>query len=227
MACCRSHWSADTGVDVVARYRPGRHQSLLGGDFYDVVECEDGSLFALIGDVAGHGPDEAALGVCLRIAWRTLVLAGADPETILPCMDAVLVSERDSDEVFATVAMVRVDPPGSRRGSGWPVTRARDPRRRRGAGPRRGDRHRPRHRRRCDLARHRHRADPTDSSLMLFTDGLIEGYDGPDAATRLGDTGSARTACSALLSSLLAGGAVRRARGRPARRGRSSATVAS
>jgi serine phosphatase RsbU (regulator of sigma subunit) len=97
------------GVDVVARYRPGRHQSLLGGDFYDVVECDDGALFALIGDVAGHGPDEAALGVCLRIAWRTLVLAGADPETILSSMDAVLVSERGSDEVFATVSMVRID----------------------------------------------------------------------------------------------------------------------
>ena len=97
------------GVDVVARYRPGRHQSLLGGDFYDVVECEDGVLFALIGDVAGHGPDEAALGVCLRIAWRTLVLAGVDPETILSSMDAVLVSERGSDEVFATVSMVRID----------------------------------------------------------------------------------------------------------------------
>ena len=68
---------------VVPRYRPGRHQSVLGGDFYDVVECDDGAVFALIGDVAGHGPDEAALGVCLRIAWRTLVLSGADPDADL------------------------------------------------------------------------------------------------------------------------------------------------
>ncbi len=97
------------GVRIVTRYRPGRHQSLLGGDFYDVVECADGGLFAVIGDVAGHGPDEAALGVCLRIAWRTLVLAGAAPDTILQAMDAVLVSERGSVEVFATVSMVRVD----------------------------------------------------------------------------------------------------------------------
>jgi serine phosphatase RsbU (regulator of sigma subunit) len=100
---------SDLGVEVHRLYRPGRHQSLLGGDFYDVVECSDGSVFALIGDVAGHGPDEAAIGVCLRIAWRTLVLAGADPDTIFSSMHDVLVSERDSDEVFATVAMVRVD----------------------------------------------------------------------------------------------------------------------
>lgn len=98
------------GVKVVTRYRPGRHQSLLGGDFYDVVEHPDGVMFAVIGDVAGHGPDEAALGVCLRIAWRTLVLSESPPDTILRAMDAVLVSERSSVEVFATVSMVRVDP---------------------------------------------------------------------------------------------------------------------
>ena len=101
----RSGW-----CQVVPRYRPGRHQSLLGGDFYDVVEGDDGVVFALIGDVAGHGPDEAALGVCLRIAWRTLVLTGAAPDTFFPVLDAVLVSERSTDEVFATVSMVRLDP---------------------------------------------------------------------------------------------------------------------
>ncbi|HEX7993885.1 MAG TPA: response regulator, partial [Streptosporangiaceae bacterium] len=58
------------------RYRPGRDQALLGGDFYDLIELSDGTLQALIGDVCGHGPDEAALGVCLRVAWRTLVLSG-------------------------------------------------------------------------------------------------------------------------------------------------------
>ena len=64
------------GIEVVARYRPGREQSLLGGDFYDVVETADGTVHAVIGDVAGHGPAEAATGVCLRVAWRSLVLAG-------------------------------------------------------------------------------------------------------------------------------------------------------
>ncbi len=98
------------GVDVVAKYRPGGAEAVLGGDFYDAVECTDGSIFAVIGDVAGHGPDEAALGVCLRIAWRTLILAGADPDTIFASMQSMLVNERSSDEVFATVAMVRVRP---------------------------------------------------------------------------------------------------------------------
>ncbi len=90
-------------------YRPGRDQALLGGDFYDLVELSDGTLHGLIGDVCGHGPDEAALGVCLRVAWRTLVLAGHDSGRILPCLQEVLERERHRPEVFATVATVRID----------------------------------------------------------------------------------------------------------------------
>lgn len=90
-------------------YRPGRDQALLGGDFYDLVELSDGTLHGLIGDVCGHGPDEAALGVCLRVAWRTLVLAGHDSKRILACLQEVLERERHRPEVFATVATVRID----------------------------------------------------------------------------------------------------------------------
>ena len=91
------------------RYRPGRDQALLGGDFYDLVELSDGTLHALIGDVCGHGPDEAALGVSLRVAWRTLVLAGHDAGKTLACLQEVLQRERHREEVFATVATVRLD----------------------------------------------------------------------------------------------------------------------
>ncbi|WP_233308820.1 PP2C family protein-serine/threonine phosphatase [Pseudonocardia terrae] len=83
---------------------------MLGGDFYDAVETPDGCVHLLIGDVSGHGPDEAALGVSLRIAWRTLVLAGMPAQHILPVLDQVLVTERHAHTVFATVAMVSVAP---------------------------------------------------------------------------------------------------------------------
>jgi serine phosphatase RsbU (regulator of sigma subunit) len=97
----------DDAVGVVSRYRPGR-RGLLGGDFFDVVQCPDRTVYALIGDVCGHGPDEAALGVCLRVAWRTLVLAGSDERRILPVLAEVLGHERAQEHVFATVCMVRV-----------------------------------------------------------------------------------------------------------------------
>src|SRR6476659_7776812 len=57
----------DPGVDIITRYRASRAYALLGGDFYDVVQTPDRTVHVMIGDVAGHGPDEAALGVALRI----------------------------------------------------------------------------------------------------------------------------------------------------------------
>lgn len=99
----------DPGLYHALSYRPGRDQALLGGDFYDLIELNDGTLHALIGDVAGHGPDEAALGVCLRVAWRTLVLSGRRPEQTLACLQEVLERERHRREVFATVAMLSLE----------------------------------------------------------------------------------------------------------------------
>ena len=64
------------GVEIIARYVPSRENALLGGDFYDFVQTPDRTVHVMIGDVAGHGPDEAALGVALRIAWRALTFAG-------------------------------------------------------------------------------------------------------------------------------------------------------
>jgi serine phosphatase RsbU (regulator of sigma subunit) len=98
------------GLEVATVYRPGGGGDVLGGDFYDAVELEDGTLRAVIGDVCGHGPDEAALGVCLRIAWRTLVVAGTGHERVLPALDDVLVAERQHDETFVTVCDLTVPP---------------------------------------------------------------------------------------------------------------------
>ena len=94
-------------------YRPGDQRALLGGDFYDVVQTSTG-VHLLIGDVSGHGPDEAALGVALRIAWRALVLAGLPPAEVLRGVERVLLAERNDDERFATVAMVSLSPDLSR-----------------------------------------------------------------------------------------------------------------
>ncbi len=97
-------------VEVVARYRPGRAAALLGGDFYDVVQTADGAVHALIGDVSGHGPDEAAVGVALRIAWRTLVLAGIVGELQMQKLEEILLAERAADRVFATVTTMVMAP---------------------------------------------------------------------------------------------------------------------
>jgi len=90
-------------------YLPGRHSALLGGDFYDVVQTAPDRVALMVGDVCGHGVDEAALGVELRVAWRALVLAGVPDGTVLSAIEQVLISERRSPEIFATLAMTTVD----------------------------------------------------------------------------------------------------------------------
>jgi serine phosphatase RsbU (regulator of sigma subunit) len=98
----------DTALRHHTRYRPGRRRALLGGDFYDTVQTLDGAVHLMIGDVSGHGPDEASLGVRLRMAWRTLVLAGLTGEELLTTLDRVLTLERWSEEIFATLCMITI-----------------------------------------------------------------------------------------------------------------------
>ena len=96
------------GVSCATYYRPGRDNAVLGGDFFDVVETTDGRVRAVIGDVMGHGPDEAALGVHLRVAWRTLLLAGTPDDQILPTLEELLEAEQDVRPRYVTVCDVTI-----------------------------------------------------------------------------------------------------------------------
>ena len=101
---------ATSGLAAATRYRSGGGSLLLGGDFYDAIELADGSVRIVIGDVAGHGPDEAAIGVALRIAWRGLVLAGLPAVGILASLQAVLDAERPHEAMFATACDATIAP---------------------------------------------------------------------------------------------------------------------
>ena len=184
-------------VVPTSRYLPGRQRALLGGDFLDVVQTADGVVHAVIGDVSGHGPDEAALGVCLRITWRALILAGHRGVDLLDLLEQVLVAERPRNDMFATCATAALDP-----GAGTAVLHlaghhepllidgsgARPPELEHGIalgllpglrGWRPGT---------VKL--------PASGALMLFTDGLFEGYDGP-GDRRLGTEGLIRVVLDA------------------------------
>ena len=100
----------DPSLLLRTRYQPGQERALLGADFYDALELPDGTVATLIGDVAGHGPDEAAVGVALRAAWQGLVLSGHGPAALLDGLDKVLVRNRPSDEMFTTVCCAWISP---------------------------------------------------------------------------------------------------------------------
>ncbi|HET9566157.1 MAG TPA: response regulator, partial [Mycobacterium sp.] len=102
------------GVEIIARYAPSRENTLLGGDFYDFVQTPDRTVHVMIGDVAGHGPDEAALGVALRIAWRALTFAGLRGPDRMRELERILETERAGKGTFATVLSLAIPPEGSR-----------------------------------------------------------------------------------------------------------------
>ncbi|MFJ1758526.1 PP2C family protein-serine/threonine phosphatase [Kitasatospora sp. NPDC088134] len=97
-------------VTAATRYLPGRERALLGGDFLDVVRTSDGAVHAVMGDVSGHGPDEAALGVCLRITWRALTLGGHRGADLLRLLEEMLVAERVPADNFATCTILELRP---------------------------------------------------------------------------------------------------------------------
>lgn len=201
-----------------ARYRPGRSRALLGGDFFDAVRTPDGTVHAMIGDVSGHGPDEAALGVALRIAWRALTLAGLSGAALLATLQQVLENECADDEIFATLCAIDIHL-GARTAdlylAGHPSPLLASPGQAprllpyQGAGPALGllpgweDWP-------CE------RVELGDAwSLMLYTDGLIEGRVG-EGTERLGQDGMVRMLSRLHASGLrgrdLLGGAVTEAR---------------
>ncbi|OIK05627.1 PP2C family protein-serine/threonine phosphatase [Streptomyces monashensis] len=194
-----------------SRYRPGRSRALLGGDFYDAVRTPDGTVHAMIGDVCGHGPDEAALGVELRIAWRALTLAGLCGDELLSTLQQVLEHERADEEIFATLCTVDIAPDGRSAGlclAGHPAPLLARPGRDARLLP--YDNNGPAlgllpggrwPRMQVELG--------AEWSLMLYTDGLIEGRVG-DGKERLGQDGMV-SMIRRQLSEGLRGGALLRA----------------
>ncbi|MFD6417607.1 PP2C family protein-serine/threonine phosphatase [Streptomyces sp. NPDC060194] len=181
---------AGSALRFASHYRPGRSRALLGGDFYDCVRTPDGTVHAMIGDVCGHGPDEAALGVELRIAWRTLTFAGLCGDELLSTLQQVLEHERENEEIFATLCTVDIAPDGRRAGlclAGHPAPLIARPGRPaellpyESSGPALGLLPRARWpRRQVELG--------GEWSLMMYTDGLIEGRIGT-GRERLGQDG--------------------------------------
>jgi len=194
---------AEAWLRFASRYRPGRSRALLGGDFYDTVRTPDGTVHAMIGDVCGHGPDEAALGVELRIAWRALTLAGLTGTVLLSTLQQVLEHERADDEIFATLCALDIAPDGGSADlylAGHPAPLLSRP----GEVPR--------------LLPYEHggpalgllpEADWTSErielgeawTLMLYTDGLIEGKIG-QGTQRLGQDGMVRLIAARLSAGL-------------------------
>lgn len=97
----------------------------VGGDYYDVVPCEDGSFYVAIADVAGKGMPAALMSSMLQAALRTQASGHVAVSTILRNVNA-LVYRSTAIHQFATFFLALVHDGGRRltycnAGHNWPV----------------------------------------------------------------------------------------------------------
>jgi serine phosphatase RsbU (regulator of sigma subunit)/RsiW-degrading membrane proteinase PrsW (M82 family) len=78
------------GYDVAAFYRPARE---VGGDFYELLELEDGRLGVVVGDATGHGVPAALMMANTQSVLRAVAQrGGSEPGRILAEVNEVLLA---------------------------------------------------------------------------------------------------------------------------------------
>lgn len=162
------------GYTVAVEYRPALGVS---GDFYDLIELDGGRVALVVGDVSGKGVSAALYASKLTTDLRYQAVGQTQPGDILTRTNRILAS-RDHEGMFATLAVVVIDPSAgtielANAGHPPPFVRRRDGRvlslGRPGGSPLGLDPDavfQPTH---CDLL--------PGEALVLYTDGVIEALD--------------------------------------------------
>jgi GAF domain-containing protein len=96
------------GVSVAWRYLPGAAGTHIGGDWYDVIPLEQGRVALVIGDVMGRGLRAAALMGQLRATARAHASTALGPGEVLARLDAALT--RLEQDQITTVLFAVLDP---------------------------------------------------------------------------------------------------------------------
>jgi serine phosphatase RsbU (regulator of sigma subunit) len=72
----------------------------------------DGNVAMMVGDVAGHGPGAAAVATHLRAAWRALAVAGTTGRRVVEILHETLEAEQQvaPTVTFATLCVASINP---------------------------------------------------------------------------------------------------------------------
>lgn len=96
------------GLELAAEYRPGSAEATIGGDWYDAFELDDGRIAITVGDVLGHGLHAAVTMTKLRQAMQAAAMLDPDPSAMLRVADKTL-RLIDAD-AYATAIAAIYDP---------------------------------------------------------------------------------------------------------------------
>ena len=97
------------GIEVAASYHAAGGENEVGGDFYDIYESEPGAFTLFIGDVAGKGPEAAAVTALARYTLRTASMLDSCPVRNLVLLNDALLG-RDSGTCTAVYGQLRPEP---------------------------------------------------------------------------------------------------------------------
>ena len=81
----------------------------VGGDLVDVVPLSDGSVFAYVADVSGHGLPAGILMGMIKTAVRTQLLDLPSPTAVFERLNEVLPAVKES-HMYATCTALRIRP---------------------------------------------------------------------------------------------------------------------
>jgi PAS domain S-box-containing protein len=110
------------GLQLACRYVPAETAAEAGGDWFDVIALPQGRCALTVGDVTGHDVTAASLMGQLRTATRTLATLGLDPADVLTRLDQIAADLTDA-ETSATCLYATCDP-----GAGsWEIASAGHP----------------------------------------------------------------------------------------------------
>jgi anti-sigma regulatory factor (Ser/Thr protein kinase) len=98
------------GLRLAARYRPGSAETRIGGDWYDAIPLRGGKVAIAIGDVVGRGVEAAARMAHLQSALRAYALEALRPAVVLERMNSFVLEGEQGGMVTLLYAIV--DPDG-------------------------------------------------------------------------------------------------------------------
>ena len=78
------------GVRLASRYQPASESSGIGGDWYDAFVLPSGAVALAMGDVAGHGLKAASVMGKVRNALRAYAVEVPDPAEVLARLDRLM-----------------------------------------------------------------------------------------------------------------------------------------
>jgi PAS domain S-box-containing protein len=91
------------GLEFAHTYHSATEASLVGGDFYDLFELDDGQIGVTIGDISGKGLDAAVLTSLVKNTIRAHAIErGKTPSQVVGFANTILL-KGSGPEVFATV----------------------------------------------------------------------------------------------------------------------------